>query len=125
MVVICFILFVFVIGNFVILNFFFVLLLNLFSGGGDDELEDEEVKKKKEEEEKKKKKKKKKKKWLDILGMLGKMMNNFFGSRSKVGLDEYGDDRDYDVYLRIVSLVDDEEKKEVVFNLFNNLKNGE
>lgn len=57
--------------------------------------------------------------------MFGKKNKNLLGSRSKVGFDEEGEGIDVDVYLWIVSLVDDGCKKEVVIILFNNFKNGE
>lgn len=42
-----------------------------------------------------------------------------------MGLDEDGDGMDEEVYLWMISLVDDGIKKEVVIILFENFKNGE
>lgn len=76
-VAILFILPVFVIGNFIILNLFLALLLNSF--GGDSEEDEDEEKKKKEKEKKKKKKSR-----LNISKLLFRSKNKS-GSRTRVG----------------------------------------
>ena len=117
-VAILFILPVFVIGNFIILNLFLALLLNSF--GGDSEEEDEEEKKKKEKAEKKKKKKSR----LNISKLLFKSKSKS-GSRTRVGPEgeENSDDEKEDEYRMIANDDGDENENKNKKDAANTLSN--
>ena len=114
-VAIIFILPVFVIGNFIILNLFLAVLLNSF--GGNDEEEEDEEKKKKEKEKKTKKKSR-----LNISKLLFRSKSKS-GSRTRVGPEgeENSEDEKADEYRMICN--DEGDENENKKNAANTLSN--